>query len=119
MVGPRVNLRRVAPSRLLETLYAYIALKSPRTEGDLIFMLGFLSFSCRLGFSFSFVLYFHFVFRSCSRAERFRETQRDIDVIDGDNLCKGVSFLLYCNLLHLLHDAWLISSSHDNLTTNH
>ena len=38
-----------------------------------------------------------------------RDSERDIgiDVIDGDNLCKGASFLLQCNLLHLLHDAWL------------
>ena len=50
---------------------------------------------------------FSFLFSSCIRAERFRERERGIDVIDGDNLCKGASFLPRCNLLHLLHDAWL------------
>ena len=54
---------------------------------------------------FFFYFVFSFLFRSCIRAERFRE--REIDVIDGDNLCKGASFLLHCNLLHILHDVWL------------
>ena len=67
--------------------------------------LDFLSFSVGVLLFFSFLLYFYFIFRSYIRAERFRERKREIDVIDGDNLCKGVSFLFYCNLLHLLHDA--------------
>ena len=66
-------------------------------------ILGFLSFSVGVLLFFSFI--FSFCFRSCIRAERFRKRKREIDVIDGDNLCKDVSFLLYCNLLHLLHDA--------------
>ena len=57
---------------------------------------------------FFFYFVFSFLFGSCIRAERFRERKREIDVIDGDNLCKCVSFLLHCNLLNLLHDTWLI-----------
>ena len=57
--------------------------------------LGFLFSSCRVGFSsiFSF-------FRSCSRAELILEREREIDVIESDNQCKDVTFLLYFHLLH-------------------
>ena len=63
-------------------------------------MSSFLFSNCRVGFSSSFILYFHFVFRSCNRAEMIQREMRDMDVIDGDNLYKDVSFLLHCNLLH-------------------
>ena len=56
--------------------------------------------------SFSFLLYFLF-FLAHVLGLRDLERERGIDVIDGDNLCKGASFLPQCNLLHLLHDAYL------------
>ena len=57
-------------------------------------------------FFISFLLYFLF-FLAHVLGLRDSERERGIDVIDGDNLCKGASFLPRCNLLHLLHDAWL------------
>ena len=39
---------------------------------------------------FSFV--FHFVLDSCIRAALILEGERDIDVIEIDNLCKCISF---------------------------
>jgi len=67
--------------------------------------LGFLPFSVGIHIFLSFLLYYYFIFRLCIRIERFRERKREIDVIDGDNLCKSISFLLHYNLLYLLHDS--------------
>ena len=106
MVGPRVDFRHVASSHLLEPPFAYKYCRVWSERKQIENWLGFLFFCYRLGFSVSFILYFLFFYRSCIRADLIqREIERDIDVIDGDNLCKGVSFLLHCNLLHLLHDA--------------
>ena len=122
VVGPRIDLRRVASSRLLEAPYAYVQPCRGLELKQFLIQARFSIFSvvqCSVGVLPFFSFIFLFRFYILQRAERFRERQRGIDVIDGDNLCKGVSFLLHCNLLHLLHDAQLISFSHGNLTTNH
>ena len=72
-------------------------LQGPETE-EIENRLGFLSFSIGVLLFFSFVF---FSFLDHVLGLRDSERKRKIDVIDGDNLCKGVSFLLHCNLLHL------------------
>ena len=77
MVGPRVDLRRVASSRLPNASFAYKYCKDgPETRGEGC-RLGFLSSSCRVRFSSSFILYFHFVFRSRSKAELIQRKIED------------------------------------------
>ena len=59
-------------------------------------------------FFISFIVYFHsFLAHVLGLRDSERDRERGIDVIDGDNLCKGAPFLLRCNLLHLLHDVLL------------
>ena len=118
LVGPRVDLQRVASSRLLESPFAYIYCRVWPKRKEIGIQARFSIFQCSVGVLL-LLFYIFFSFQIMYQAKRFRERQREIDVIDGDNLCKDISFLLHCNLLHLLHDIQLISSSHGNLTTNH
>jgi len=104
-IGPHDNFWCVSSSRLPDTSFAYKYCKVWPETGTESCRLGFSLLWCRLvWFFFSFLLYFNFIFDSCIRAELILEGERDIDVIESDNLWKCDSFLLYCNLLHLLHD---------------
>ena len=68
----------MASSRLLDASFTYKYCNDGPEMGAESCSLGFLSSSCTVGFSSSFILYFHFVFRSYSRAELI---QREIEIL--------------------------------------